>query len=280
MNRRPQQLPDPVRAALATMSWNNCLRDPQPMHFKSLEAMRGIRTPPIDVLETVEILERLTAAAAPPRTQQHHHLARVATALLLLGNGYADEAHDLVLPLSWRGDLPYSHGPPVAVADEEIHTLACYAHCLVHRREGPHDSEFGMTGWQNSNYWAGMTMRNLDGLDCLPLDRIRETVAGAAAATGDPTLASRFAAPAHAAAVRDGGSAFPSWDPRLLTELCEQVCADMQQQSGSSSSSSTQDKSNKSHHALHREFAERCALAELRILLEHVLSRMGFDASR
>ncbi len=44
-------------------------------------------------------------------------------------------AHDLVSPLSWPNELPFGHGPPVAVP-EPVLALASYVHALVHRREG------------------------------------------------------------------------------------------------------------------------------------------------
>lgn len=239
---------------MASMSWKDSLQHPKPMHFKSLDDMVAVRTPPLDVLGTIQSLQQV----APVQNDNTQYLARIATSLLLLGqpdSGGLDEAHDLILNLSWRGDLPYAYGPAVVLTDEPLQALACYVHCLVHRREGPHPSEFQMTGFQNSNYWAGTAMRNLEGAEGLPLERVRLAVAElAAAAASSSPLAQQF--------LRDNNChSAGGWDPRFLTELCQQVVAHQAQQ--------------QQQHAL-KEFAEQSAIAEVRILLEHVLRLMGF----
>jgi len=246
-------LPESVRSAIANLSWKNSLQDPKPMHFKSLDEMNAIRAPPLNVLGTIHSLQQL----APVQNDKTQYLARIATSLLLLGqhdSGGLDESHDLVLSLSWRGDLPYAYGPPVNMPDEVLQALACYVHCLVHRREGPHPSEFEMTGFQNSNYWAGTAMRNLEGVEGLPLERVRLTVVELAASN---PLARKF--------LRDNKcDEAGSWDPRFLTELCQQVVVHQAQQQ------------QQQQHPL-KEFAEQSAIAEVRILLDHVLRLMGFD---
>jgi len=254
------------------MNWN--LEDLPAMFFENLEQMAKRRAENSisniaiarDIPGTIASLQQKDTATnsrdSAAEDSNDHLQARIATALLLLGNGYTDEAHDLVLGLSWRGELPYAHGPPVTVHDEQLQALACYTHCLVHRREGPHASEFDMTGFQNSNYWAGHAMRILVGsTDMLPLQAIQDAVVEEAYCrqSGD-------AADAAQQWIQDNKvDQQPCyWDPRVLTELCAEVHAACQKQPPH-------------HHAL-KEFTEQCALMELRILLEHLLFViMGFD---
>lgn len=254
---RAAPLPEAVIQALETMEWK--LTDAPPMHYKSLEEMATLRTSSINVVEAVQTLHK----TAPVQNSNTEYLARIATSLLLLGNGYTDEAHNLVLSLSWRGELPYAYGPPVNVKSEHVQVLACYAHCLVHRLEGPHPSEFSMTGFQNSDFWSGHTMRNLEGLDELPLTPIKKAISNLVDCEDaqhwmEQTLV----------------NATPSWDPRFLTELCRRVVAHGQQ---AKKSDSKEDDGDMTHHPLH-DFCTKAALVELKILLGHVLTVMGFVA--
>jgi hypothetical protein len=56
--------------------------------------------------------------------------ARIATTLIMLGHGYADEVY-------FPEELPYFyvnvHGPPVSCTANAI-AASSLAHCLVHRR--------------------------------------------------------------------------------------------------------------------------------------------------
>ena len=171
------RLPDDIQHAIQSFSWN--LKDPPPMRFQSLEEMRQLRIPIFaDIPATIE---RLSSSGTRSKDKEASYiLARIAVSLLLLGNGFTDEAHDLVLGLSWRGELPYAYvdtSTSPNIHDEHLQTLACYAHCLIHRLEGPHPSEFGMTGFRNSDYWAGTTLRYLDVcMDQLPLHAIRASM--------------------------------------------------------------------------------------------------------
>ena len=259
------RLPAAVLEAMSSMQWD--LSNLPPMFFEGLEQMAQRRANDndlaiaCDVLGTVAALKQNAASSASLDASNDNddnnleYTARIATALLLLGNGYTDEAHDLVLSLSWRGELPYAYGPPVHVENEQLQAAACYTHCLVHRREGPHPSEFDMKGFENSNYWAGHTMRILvvasDFL--LPLHAMEEAVRRQADNNNYALEWIQEHVQPH------------FWDPRQLTELCREVhsCRASSQQ--------------QTQHPL-KEFAERCALLELRILLEHILfDMMGFS---
>eukprot|EP00977_Amphora_coffeiformis_P013167 scaffold3402_cov169-Amphora_coffeaeformis.AAC.10 len=240
-------LPAEVKSAMETMRWN--LTDLPPMMYKSVDEMKAMRPTIIDIDKTIQSLAEYATLAS----KETKYVAQIATSLLLLGNGYTDEAHDLVLGLSWRGDLPYAYGASVNLEDETVQTLACYAHCLVHRMEGPHDSEFSMNGFQNSEYWAGNAMRNLDGMEALPLAKIRQGITELVDSED-----------AHDFVNKKCTGIYAEWDPRIMTELCRDVVVHEQEK--------------KSKHPMH-EFAENAALLELKVVLQSALVMMGFDVS-
>ena len=63
---------------------------------------------------------------------------RALLACLYIGLDCLDEAHELVTP------------------DSSARSDAAYLHALLHRREGPHVGELGLTGFANSRYWFGV----------------------------------------------------------------------------------------------------------------------------
>lgn len=201
------------------------------------------RTPPIDIHLALTQLEH---------QPQEHFLARIALSLLLCGTSrYLDEAHNLVLALSWRGELPYAYDDGTNVDDnEELQALACYAHCLIHRQEGNHDSEFDMTGFQSSNYWAGIMNRIADSLDTLQAC-IRDEVKDLCDRHGGVSAKELFQ---HEDA---------PWDPRILTDLCAEVVRDEGEASAAA--------------AVKKEFCQRAAKLELKMLPDHVLSMIGIE---
>jgi len=189
------------------------------------------------VVQTVALLRR---------DDNDEYMARIATALILLGHGYTDEAHNLVSSLSWPKELPFSYGPPIAT-EPEILALSSYSHCLVHRREGPNDSEFGMKGFANADYWAGAALRS-GGEETLPLEEIRNSIGNLAQ---ESNLAHEW--------IMEDDKNVGEWDPRPLTHLCAQVLA--------------------GENTVLREFAQQAARVELQVLLKHTLSRLGYDTS-
>ena len=72
-----------------------------------------------------------------------------------------DEAHNIVLPYSW-GQPTAQAGPPVP--DSPASQESSYCHALVHRKEGEHDGELGLTGWSNSCFWFKTTGQHRHGL--------------------------------------------------------------------------------------------------------------------
>lgn len=256
-----RRLPADVLTAMESLQWS--LEESPVMQYKSVAEMRlqrgtTLRDDGEDKTQLVDNIEgtiqRLTKHASLA-SKETKFVAQIATALLLLGNGHLDEAHNLVLGLSWRGDLPYAYGPSINLEDETIQTFACYAHCLVHRMEGPHDSEFNMTGFQNSDFWAGNAMRNLEGMEHMPLAQIKQGIMELV----DSEDAQHFVE-------KKFKGIFGEWDPRILTELCQEVVQTNKEEEEAEPHPMT-------------EFAERAALLELRIILASIFLMMGYDMS-
>jgi hypothetical protein len=274
-------LPSSVGLAISEMRMPLSLESYVPLYYKSLPEMARIRADApqanisdvvLSVVETIATLTDTPATAADAEgtpvvaePEQIEYWARCATALILLGHGATDEAHDLVSPLSWPNELPFAYGPPVAVP-EQVLTLASYVHALVHRREGPHPSEFGMTGFVNADYWAGSALRSPEGAEALPLEEIRTAILHLASTPARKASSQvQEWVQTHLAAEE---LAFPVWDPRVLNELCANL-----QVAQSNAAAHTVDT------AAIQEFAEQAVLTEIKILLKHALQTIGFNVT-
>lgn len=264
-------LPASIAAALQDMQMPLGPDSYKAMHYKSLEEMVQIRRAAntihqnpmtLDVVGTIAVIR--TDTFATDSTEEY--LARCATALLLLGHGATDEAHDLVSPLSWPNTLEFAYGPPVVVA-EQVLSLASYVHALVHRREGPHASEFNMTGFVNADYWAGSALRSPEGAEALPLEEIRSSLL---------QLASRSTSSVVQEWTKNNieadPEAFPVWDPRVLNQLC----GTLQKQTTPSPHDTAAQHEALKNVAL-QAFAEDAFLSEMKILLKHTLRAIGYD---
>lgn len=262
-------LPSSVGLAISEMQMPLSLESYVPLYYKSLPEMALIRAdaPQADISDLVRNVVGTIATLAGTRSategagepEQIEYWARCATALMLLGHGATDEAHDLVSPLSWPNELPFAYGPPVAVP-EQVLTLASYVHALVHRREGPNPSEFGMTGFVNADYWAGSALRSPEGAEALPLEEIRTAILHLATARQASPQVQEWVQ-THLAAEE---LAFPVWDPRVLNELCANLQAAQTNTAASTDTTAIQ------------EFAEQAVLAEIKILLKHALQTIGY----
>ena len=259
-------LPDSVAKAIAGMQMPLGPDSYRPLFYKSLAEMAQIRADSPDMPEMARNVVATIATIGGGSSCNNNdnnrddgvqeYLARCATAILLLGHGATDESHDLVSPLSWPNELPFAYGPPVAVP-EQVLTLASYVHALVHRREGPFASEFGMTGFSNADYWAGSALRSPEGAEALPLEEIRSSIIAVAEKSNNADVQQWVQL--HVAGEED---AFPVWDPRVLNELC---CTLQAQQKDGTSSPELQ------------RFAEEAVLAEMKVLLKHTLIAIGYD---
>lgn len=260
-----KSLPDTVAQAINDMRMPLDNASYVPMYYKSLPEMARIRADAPDMPDFVRHVVATIATISgdyPPDSVQEY-LSRCATALILLGHGGTDEAHDLVSPLSWPNELPFAYGPPVAVP-EQVLTLASYVHAMVHRREGPFPSEFGMTGFSNADYWAGSALRSPEGAEALPLDEIRSSIValGTSRQDADPAVQQWIQQN-----VTGEEHAFPVWDPRVLNELCSNLqAAQKDPKPGLQPPSQA-----------FLDFAEQAVLSEMKILLKHTLKAIGYD---
>lgn len=258
------KLPPSIVQAIDSLRWPLTLEATPPMFFQPLEAMLDVRRQQgalgsgslaEDVIGLVNLLRVRSCTCVEDENGENpcsaEYMARIGAALLLLGHSFTDEAHNLVSPLSFPKELPFAYGPPTST-EPAVLALASYVHCLVHRREGPHDSEFSMTGFGNSDYWAGAALRSV-GEETLPLAEIRSAIM---------ELANRHGLPAQEWVQHSllQSKIFAEWDPRLLTELCQSVLG-------------------KPEHPLHA-FCASAAEMELRIVLRYTLSTLGYDCSR
>ena len=100
-------------------------------------------------------------------------------------------------------------------------------------------------------------MRNLEGMENIPLPQIKEGIMELV----DSEDAQQFVE-------KKLKGIFGEWDPRILTELCQEVVQ-----------TSKEAKEGESQQHPMKEFAERAALLELRIILVSTFLMMGFDLS-
>ena len=256
-------LPPSMAAAIQAIRWPLDPSSSQQLSLEPLERLSEIRSkarknePALPILN--DIPATITSLASggdrhsallDPTDQRHHCI--ISIALVLLGNGYADEAHSLVTPLSWPTKLPHGYGEPV-IASLSAEALASYTHSLVHRREAFHVGEYGQDGFQNSDFWISNAFRTVCADDTLPLERITHAILETA--RGNPAAEEWC----KENSVTDESAALRGWDPRALNELCRRV---MREDEGA---------------AQLKGFAERAAEVELRVLLSHTLKRAGYE---
>lgn len=137
-------LPPSLSAAVSSIKWSLDVGGAPPLHLKTLQEMKAIREQeaqaratrlPFDFLEdipgTVEnIFSRENNSEEINKDRRDFGL--IATALILLGNGFTDECHNLITPLSWPEDIHFAHGPSVfAHTSPTARSYATYVHSLV-----------------------------------------------------------------------------------------------------------------------------------------------------
>ena len=245
-NMPRRALPSAVQDSIRKMTWP--LGIYQPLKLQSIEVLAAERSY-FPVLGRTE--DTLTVLQQGSNKPEANHWARIATALIYLGHGYTDEAHNLVGPLCFPEALPFYHGPSV-VTSAPVLAAASYVHALVHRQEGPCISEYETTGFDNSDFWAGAALR-CGGEESLPLRGISEAMRDLGRQTSQAST--EWVERTLQIYTFEG----LEWDPRPLTELCAQI--------GAAPLS----------HPLW-EFCERAALLEIRVLLAHALGHLGYEA--
>lgn len=240
-------LPTYLSPAIASIHWN--LQNAQnPMYYEPISSLRNLRKPesiPSSIQPIIELsntIENLTLDV--PNSKENIILS---LALILLGNGFADEAHDLITPLSWNEDTYFGGPTLVPTLNNDIVARASYIHMLLHRWEGFAMGEYSMIGYQNSNYWWQATMSRQ--ISSLPFHEIRNIILQTSRKYGSEA--------------EEWCTEYVSehWDARALSQLCATVS-----KNESDSTSSL------------RSFAAKAAELELRVLLKSCLDQAGYDS--
>ncbi|KAI2514035.1 hypothetical protein MHU86_419 [Fragilaria crotonensis] len=239
-------LPPVLASAIPSIRWHLGALSSPPLHYESLESLKALRESPglallHDLPSAIDSL--FTSSDADKR-----HFGIVATALILIGNGFTDECHNIITPLSWPDDIHFAHGPSVyADVSAEARAYASYVHCLVHRREAFNVGEFGMMGFANANYWSRAVSKS-SGVNLLPYERLVSEVRALAALSS--------------VEAQDWVTLHVPDDLFLESRAVHELCANVLREATPL-----------------REFAERVAETEVRVLLAHALQKAGYDVS-
>lgn len=231
--------------------------------------------------------------------ESRQQYAILALALILLGHGCADEAHDLVTPLSWSEPthFGYIHNPndnqsklPTSTQnssilsspsknDRSIKAMASYIHGLVHRYESFNVGEYNMNGYQNANYWTNTALSYAE-CSVIPFGTIRECVLQSVSlSTSTFSTSTCVQEWIQERIIDEGYSLDPSyhdyWESRALHELCAKVITARTQSSNAPSSSSMSEQELDEL----QNFAESAAEIELKVLVKECLESLGYDSS-
>ena len=241
-------LPPSLACAIPSIRWSLGPSSCPALYLESLESLKYLRKAP--ALDLLQDLPSTVETLFPPSDVEKRHFGLVATALILIGNGFTDECHNLVTPLSWPDDIYFGYGPSVySQVSAEARAYATYVHCLVHRREAFNVGEFGMVGFANANYWSNAVAKSPGVNLLLPHQHLVSEVRNLAGAS---TEAAQEWAHRH---LRDD----TFFESRAVHELCYNVLRGTDEEL--------------------REFAERVAETEVRVLLGHALQKAGFDVT-
>lgn len=246
-----------VIQAFKSISWR--LDGSVPMQYRSLEHLGTPALPYGGEMSVADMLASLSNNRGTYAQKHTDHWARIVVALILLGHGYLDHAHDLVGTLSYTPppfEYYYQSTPSGDTPDASVESAASLAHALVHRAEGPRVGELGLTGYQNSDFWTGAALRSI-GDESLPLDQMRHHV---------QALAMRHGSDAQEW-WRTHVAPYDEYDSRAVTALCALCGYVMRQQKESQAERMVCNL---------QAFVEEAALVELKVLLEYALRKCGF----
>ena len=244
-----------LSGAISSIQWP--LMPSMPMYYEPLSSLQTLRQPasipssiqPILQQGIPESLTELANVHSDKDENTRHHLSSIALALVFLGNGLPDEAHNLITPLSWNEDT-YFGGYTLMNQnlDPTVIALASYTHALVHRREGFAQGEFGMMGYQNANYWANAAnARNVN--DLLPLNEIGNRIMNLSKEFGSESIA-----------WCEANNVVSNFDVTLLHRLMGDACRD------------------ESMSVEMKEFAQHACEVELKTLIDFCFTEMGYQS--
>jgi hypothetical protein len=246
------ELPQILSAALPGIRWPLGTEAP-PLHFRSLDEMKEIRSGKLPDLELFRDVPGSLDSLFPlhETEKETRHFGTISIALILLGHGLTDECHDLITPLSWPDDIHFANGPSLYDQVSPLaRAYASYVHSLVHRKEAFHSGEFGMMGFQNANYWSNAA-NSLPGVSNLPHAGLYREIKSLAREFADHEPVQTWCS-TH---LDDMSTVF---DARML----HQLCADVQKQN--------------SRDSIMQTFTERAVESEIRVLLTKTLRNAGF----
>lgn len=255
----PLPLPTTLTSAISAIKWP-LFPNSVPMYYESLTTLSQLRQQSTGstvssmnkmlIHNLDESIDDLVNNSNQNDQESTRHYIMTSMALICLGNGLLDEAHDLITPLSWTEETHFG-GPSLCIqAKPEVISLASYVHSLVHRREGYARGEFGMIGWQNANYWSSAAKSRDD--NYLPYVEVHRQIL---------SLANNEFGEESIRWCKD--HIIDEWEPRALHELCAYTSRD---DTGAS----------KDNFELTR-FAERAAEVELLMLLQFSLEKAGYN---
>ena len=217
------------------------------------------------ILDIPQSVEEITSCL---QSNEEEHYGILSLACILLGHGFADEAHDLVTPLSWPEDTYFGY---VAKPSSTYHstsvdviTFASYIHSLIHRYEGFEIGEYGMMGYANSKYWMNSALSS-------SANQLHELLHDIQHSIG-------LHVEKHHGTNKDiqnwyqdniVASTDMNWDPKVLIQLCQNV------QKKALLLNTNQNKDAESIMLL-SQFSKECCEIELRQLLKHCLKHSGY----
>ena len=214
---------------------------------------KSTKSTPLDAIIS-DLPDSLEGLFPATKDTDHRHFGLISMALLFLGHGLTDEAHDIVTPLSWPDDTHFGYGPSIySQVSPSAKSYATYVHCLVHRREAFNVGEFGMIGFSNANYWSNAVL-NSPGVDSLPHQDLWKEI-GQLTRENDSIPGVKEWCQNHGFLQQSDDSTF--FESRAVHELCATVL--------------------KGNNPELQDFAERVAETEVRVLLAHALQNAGYD---
>lgn len=266
------KVPLPISTAIASIQWK--LSNPSsPMYYEPIESLKTLRhtkdIPPVlgpiiyrGIYETIDDLTLSAVDGDDNNFSYKKYNLMLALGLILLGNGYIDEAHDLITPLSWSEDTYFGGPTMVPQAEVSVVAIASYAHSLLHRREGYAMGEFGMIGYHNAKYWSNAALSASQKLEkdssfVYPSRKLKEEILRLSHQYGSEA---ELWCREHIGNIGEEVHENHSWDPRVLHDLAAKVS-----------------KGDCVSQELLR-FAESTCEIELRLLLEYCLECAGYDA--
>ena len=267
-------IPTLFQSAIQSISWPLDPDSSPPLYLEPLDSMRNIRSKTLQPSDPLaDVLRELPGSIeplvmCPDGNEDHRNFGLIALALLLLGNGYTDECHSLVTPLSWPDDIHFGYGPSMyGKVSVEAQAYATYVHSLVHRREAFQIGEGGMQGFSNAMYWSNAAGRSR-GVDTLPHYELFDSVVQISSDYGPTGVSESESVQAWCTEhgfVPANNHENVFYENRAVHELCANVLRNNKEKDSDVESKRLQ------------AFAESVAEGEVRIVLAHALRRAGFS---